>query len=156
IPVFVGLLVVVVGGLIGTTSVQAQASDEPFVITITEERAQQAVDIRTYRRDRFDNMRVDMQPGQVVLSGTVNPWFGTSFDGTLTLVPGVENGRVVWNATAGTINGATASASEIDRLNREIGASLRRYAKQTLDPGRVIGVEVTADALFISYARASR
>jgi hypothetical protein len=134
--------------------VAAQTTD-PFVITITEDRLQQGLDIRTFKRDRYNNAVIDLQPGQAIISVTVNPWFDDSFDATLVATPYIENGRLFWDVSELAVEGEP-SERMLTQVRNFMDQSLRQYTKRRLDPGRLIGVQVTETDLILSYERGPR
>jgi hypothetical protein len=59
----------------------------------------------------------------------------------------VSNGRVIWTATAASINGQSVSQELLNQINASVASSWRRYIKDKLPAGRITSVEVTEDAI---------
>lgn len=96
---------------------------------------------------QVSNLNVNLQPGQAVVSATFTFRQGGSADASVTLVPSVSNGRVIWTATAASINGQSVSQDLLNQINASVSSSWRRYIKGKLPTGRIASVEVTEDAI---------
>jgi hypothetical protein len=132
----VALGMMVVPTLAATRSVSVSESDINASFRVTNPALRQV-----------SNLHVDLQPGQAVVSATFTFRKGGSFDAAVTLVPSVSNGRVIWTATAASINGQSVSQELLNQINASVASSWRRYIKDKLPAGRITSVEVTEDAI---------
>lgn len=96
------------------------------------------------------NPSVDLQPGQIVVSGEHDRSDGGGrVSGTVTMSISVVNGEVQAQVTAVNIEGWDASDARIQEFNRQLAQLLGGRARQDNARATLSGITITNDALQI-------
>lgn len=142
----------------------AAAQEDGFSITVTEAEVNDALRFENRYLVRFGPSSVDLQPGQMVVSGTyiaVNADEDIPF--TVTLAPAIVdsdampgNGNVVWDITAMTINEESVSQETIDQISQWVSRSIRRIIRENVVAGDVEAVTVTDNDITYFYSGDNR
>lgn len=132
------------------------AAQESRSVTLTEDQINSSFRV-TAPRLRVENVSVDLQPGQVVISGTITPLrTENSYAATVTLVPTVDMGIITWTVTTATVDGQAATEAQVAQINSALANSWRRYIKETYSAGRVQSLTIDELTLTITFGEAQR
>jgi len=104
-------------------------------------------------RVRIDNLAINLQPGQAVITSTLTPARGGAYPVQVTMVPTVSNGIVVWSMTSATINGVGANAEQLADINEAIVNSWNNYISGTYGARRVTAVTITENDITYTLSR---
>ncbi len=126
-------------------------AQESKSVMVTEEDINAAYRVTNPPRRTFSNIAVDLQSGQAVVSATYTVRGKDPVVVSVTLVPSISNGRLFWAATAASANGEAVSDDLLRQINSSISSAWRNYIHQTGVSGRITAVEITEDALIITY-----
>lgn len=139
-------------------ALSAVVSAEPAqaTVTLTEAQINSSFRVTNPAFRRVTNIRVDLQPGQAVVSATITvraPRGGTTttYQTVSTWIPSIANGRVTWTLLSATANGQPASSQLISQINTSIGASWRAFWR-IQHPGRATGITVDDNQVVITYS----
>ena len=140
----IALLVLIVGAMAFPTL----AADKTKIVTVTltETDVNSSYRVTNPARRSITNVYVDLQPGQVVITATFTAPKTSPIDVSATLVPTLNNGRVMWSVLSATANGQPASADLLAQINASINSSWRNYWKGK-HPGYVTSLTVTDDSI---------
>lgn len=130
----------------------AAQSDGGKSKTITEETINDSYKVSNPWRRSVTDLSVDLQPDQIVVSATITFRRGATYDTATTLIPTVTNGRVTWSVEEALIDGEPASDDLLTQINDSIASSWANYVKTNGPSGRITAVDITDDALTITYA----
>jgi hypothetical protein len=119
--------------------------------TVTETEINDSFRVNNPIRIRVSDLSVDLQPGQVVVTATVNRRNADPNVVVTTYVPNISNGRIYWSVTAKLVNGEPVSQELLDQINASMSSSWRNYIKRNLPAGRVTAFEITEDAVTVTY-----
>jgi phage terminase large subunit-like protein len=112
-------------------------------VTVTEDQINSSFAVTNNPRRRVNDVYVDLQPGQAVISATITVRNGSSWDTVTTLTPSVSSaGRVTWTATSVTVNGQAASQEVITQVNASIASSWRNFVRNQVGSGRVASMVI--------------
>jgi len=132
------------------------AAQESRSVTLTEDQINSSFRV-TAPRLRVENVNVDLQPGQVVINGTITPLrTENSYAATVTLVPTVDTGIITWTVTQVMVDGQDATEAQIAQINSALVNSWRRYIKETYSAGRVQSLAIDELTLTISLGEPQR
>lgn len=123
---------------------------ETRVKTLTEDDINSSYRVTNPARRSISDVSVDLQPGQVVIDSTHTYPRGRVYHMTTTLTASVSNGRIFWDVTSVSRDGQAISQDLLNQINAWMAASWRGYYKSK-NPGRVVSVEITEDAINITY-----
>lgn len=147
----IGSLVAIIAVMMGLFAAQTPAYAASTTRVITEEQINASYRVTNPARRGVSNLKVDLQPGKAVISGTWQPRkkdkTAVAFEASFT--PSIENGRVVWTLVSVTSNGEPISSDLQAQLNNRISSSWARYAKAKGAKGKV--TEVTISDSEITY-----
>ncbi|WP_119071676.1 hypothetical protein [Aggregatilinea lenta] len=129
----------------------AAQSDGSKSKSITEDAINDSYRVSNPWRRSVDDLSVDLQPDQVVISATMTFRNGATHVTETTLIPAVTNGRVTWTVDEALIDGDPASDDLLAQINASITSSWANYVKTHGPTGRITAVDVTDDALTITY-----
>lgn len=146
-------LIVVVVAVLGALAVPALAAER--VTTYTEDQINDSYRVTNPPRRSVTDVFVDLQPGQVVISGTITTrgQNTSSVAVTATLTPSISNGRLNWTLASATANGQTASQDLVNQINSIFNSSWRRYIKNQAPTGAVTAIEITDSEMTITRSR---
>jgi hypothetical protein len=147
------IIIVALVAVLAGAAVPAFAQANSRTFTITEEQINEAYWVTNPWRRSLSDVSVDLQPDQVVVSATYNRRRAEPVPVTTTLVPFIENGRVFWEATSATKNGEPVSDILLAQINAQINSSWARFWRSQAPTGYVTDVQVTDDALAITFTR---
>lgn len=150
--VTLALIVTVAAGLLAVPAfAQDDASTTTETRTFTEDEINDSFRVNNPRRARISELSVDLQDNAATVTATANFRSDETVVITTTYVPYIENNRIFWTVTAiSTDNGFEASDDQIEAVNNAIERSWRSYIK-SLTPGRVVDLDITGDALTVTY-----
>jgi hypothetical protein len=122
-----------------------------LTVSLTEQQVQDVLAgaLANAGRVRVENPHVDLQAGQIVVSGEAIGQDGRRYPGNMTLQAGAANGALQISIVAVNFNGFTADPDTINRWNADIAAGLGRAAAQSAS--EVSEVAVTDSALSITW-----
>lgn len=138
----VALLVVVLSAMAFPTL----AAERTVTVTLTERDINSSYRVTNPRYRTISDVYVDLQPGQVYITATFTAPKTSPIPVSVTLVPSVSNGRVLWTVSAATANGKPASAELLAQINASISSSWRNYWKNK-NPGHVTSLTITDDTI---------
>lgn len=121
-------------------------------ITVSESTINSAWRV-TATRLRVDNVALDLQPNQVVVTATLTPVRGGAYPVRLVLTPTVSNGIVIWSMTSATVNGVAASGDQLSEINEAILNSWNNYASAHYGARRVTAVTITDTDITYTLSR---
>ncbi|GIL13390.1 MAG: hypothetical protein BroJett038_21100 [Chloroflexota bacterium] len=121
-------------------------------VTLTEEEANQLYRVTNPRYRSVENVVVDFQPGQTVISATITLRGKDPVAVAVTLVPSITRGHIYWAVTVATANGEPVSDELLAQINASITSSWRYFIRQQAPDGRVTSIEITEDALVLTWA----
>ncbi len=142
------LLLVVVAAL--ALAIVPALAAETRVKTLTEDEINNSYRVTNPARRSVSNVSVDLQPGQVVVYSTHTYPRGRVYQVMSTFTASVSNGRIVWQAVTASVDGQTVPQEVLNQINAWIDASWRNYFKSK-HSGRVVSVEISEDAITITY-----
>lgn len=145
-------VVVLLVVLVVSTLPAAAQTTSSRTVTITEDQINNSFRVTNPVRRAVSNVSVDLQPGKAVISATVTLRGRSPAATVTTCVPRIENGRLYWSATEALVNGQPASADLLRQINTSITSSWVNYMKRQAGIGRISALEITADAVIITYA----
>lgn len=145
------LVSVLAVALVPASGVSAQTTRTK---SLTETQINQSYRITNPLIRTVSNRVVDLQPGQAVISATLTFRNGTVANTVAVYTPYISNGRIYWTLVSATVNGQAASSGMISQINSSLGTSWRNYIRQYFGTGKVSAVEVTADAINVTYVTA--
>lgn len=131
------------GGRDVPEGVDASVEDGALNLSITEQAINESYRITNPARQTISGTYVDLQPGQVVISTTVTPQRGSAFTAAVTLVPSISNGDVTWTTTSATINGQSATDSQLGQINTALANGWVAWWQARIERGTVTSVAVT-------------
>ncbi|MCS6835675.1 MAG: DUF2993 domain-containing protein [Anaerolineae bacterium] len=128
------------------------SSSTQSTIAITEDRINQTLRVTNPPRVAVSDVRIDLQPGQAVITLTITPRRGnqTPVNVRATLLPSVANGQVNWTLTNATADGRAASGDTLRVLN-SIANAWSAYLRSQLR-GNVTAVAVDDSAITYTLA----
>lgn len=129
----------------------AAQSDGSKSKTISEETINDSYKVSNPWRRSVDDLSVDLQAGQVVISATMTFRRGATHETTTTLVPTVTNSRVTWTVDEALIDGDPASDDLLSQINDVIASSWINYVKTSGPSGHITAVDITGDDLTVTY-----
>jgi len=143
---FALLTVLVFAVPFGMTASAQSAVPNPIIIT--EETINDSFRVTNPARRRVENVVIDLQPGQSVISATITLRAPRGTDTTVldavgVYTPYIENGRVYWTLASATVDGVPATSDQISIINAALGASYRNYLRTSIRPGRVTEIVIT-------------
>ena len=141
LPVIMLLLALTVPNL----SVFAQ--DTITTHTITEAEINSLDWVTAPENERFSDVAVDLQPGQMVITATYQPRSGDALAIGVTLVPDVAEGFVQWTVVSLLADGEPASDEVTLRVNTALTSLWVRYWREKLDLHLVESITITEDDL---------
>lgn len=144
------LIVLFIVGLLGAMAIPALAATTRTK-TITEDQINDSYRVTNPARRSITDVSVDLQPGQAVIYSTHTYRDGNSYDVVTTAVPSVENGRVFWDVSSVTVDGSEIPADVLAQVNAHMDASWRNFMKSQHPSTRLTGIEVTDDAVIVTY-----
>jgi len=98
------------------------------------------------------NPVVDLQNGQIEVTGTHQRRDGSGeVGGSIIIVPSVQNGRLVVEATEINIEGVDVSDARIEQFNNNLAERLARHTEQRNRDITMTGVNVTDDLLVLMF-----
>lgn len=100
----------------------------------------------------FDITFVDLQPGQVVISGEVT-LRGEAYALSMTVVPVVEDGRVTWEVTNISSDSTVATPEQMTQIDRAVEATWRQYVRMQTGSRIVTDVAITDADITFTFAR---
>lgn len=115
--------------------------------TVTEEQINTSYIVTSTPRRVVENLFVDLQPSQVVISATMTIANQDPFDTVVSMTSSLNNGVVTWTVTQMLVDGTPASESLVAQINAAIANSWRVYFRQTYGKGRITALEITNDAI---------
>ncbi len=118
------------------------AAEKTVSVTLTESDINSSYRVTNPRNRTLSNVKVDLQPGQVVITATYTTPKVSSIPVSVTLVPTLSNGRVTWTVSAATANGQAASTDLLAQLNASISSSWRNYMKGKVS-GKITAFTIT-------------
>ncbi len=121
-------------------------------ITVSESAINSAWRV-TATRLRLDNIAVDLQPGQAVITATLTPVRGGSYPARVVASPTVSNGIVIWSLSSATVNGVAANADQLADLNETLLNSWNNYASAHYGARRVTAVTITDTDITYTLSR---
>lgn len=130
-------------------------TDPTNSVTLSESFINAKIQANLPADSRLDNLYLDLQPGQIVVSATVtggqNP---LAFD--LTLVPSVVDGSIQWEATVLTIGNFDMDLTQFENNPNaaQVTDSLRGVVGDASQSKPVASLTVTADTLKLTWQRA--
>jgi len=119
-------------------------------VTLTETQVNDSYWVTNPAWRAVSDRSVDFQSGQVVVSETITPRRGDSVAVTITYVPSISNGRIIWTATAMTRDGDPVSDDLLGQINDHMSSSWARFWKEHRQPGRVTAIAVSEDAITVT------
>jgi hypothetical protein len=119
--------------------------------TVTEAQINQSYAVTNPVRRSITERTVDLQPGQVVVTSTLTRRSGVPVAATVTLVPSVADGRVVWSVTAVTVGGQPVSDALFAQIQARVETSWSRFVKEQLGTGVVTAVAVSDTEIIYTY-----
>jgi hypothetical protein len=128
----------------------------PNPIIITEETINRSFVVSNPAPRRIDNIVVDLQAGQIVISfdfttrapGGVDT---TTYAITAIFTVEVRNGRIYWTLESATVDGSPASEALIRQINTAMSSSWYNFVRSQIRPGRIREVVITEDEIQIFY-----
>ena len=153
--IYIALVIAAVLSIIlPMAGVTAQGSS--LSITLTETEINQSYLVTNPLRRNVTSRRVDLQPGQVVISETMTHrrWFsaGTTTSNIVgVFIPNVSNGRIYWTLESATLNGVAVSQELVGQFNTWLSSSWSRYFRDQLGSGRVTAITITNSDVTISF-----
>lgn len=133
-------------------AVPAFAQDNARTITFTEAEVNSTNFIDSTRRTNVEEVYIDFQPGQVVLTATITFRGNEPIQTSSTFAPYIENARLYWDAIAVDVTGVeNYNEFIVERINEVIANSWQRYLRAELGMGNVTGVLITDNELTIAY-----
>lgn len=91
----------------------------------------------------LSDLAIDLQPGQVVLSGTLDTIFTGETAVSLTIVPVLEDQRLYWDVVAGTSDGEAIAEEDLAQLNERMDNSRITQFRRELGTGHILDVIIT-------------
>lgn len=119
--------------------------------TITEDQINQTYWVTSNPRRAIDDLAVDLQPGQAVISATFTLRGQDPANTRTTMIPTLSNGRVIWEVSSVLVNGEPAPAAWVDQVNAAIASSWRVYVGQNRAEGRIVDVTLTDTELIYTF-----
>ena len=144
-------VLLVIAALGAMTLPAAAQSDGGKTKMISEETINDSYRVSNPWRRSVSDLSVDYQADQVDISATMTFRRGAAHETVITLVPAVTNGRVTWTVDEALIDGEPASGDLLTQINDSIASSWINYVKAHGPSGRIVAVEITDDALTLSY-----
>ncbi len=128
----------------------------PSSVTYTETQINNSFRVTNPADRRITNEYVNLQPGQVTITGTLS-WRQRgsgvqTANVAVVLTPTISNGRVEWNVVSITSNGQPASADLVTQINASLAASWRRWIAANAPSGVVTGVTITENDITFTFA----
>ncbi|MDX2161745.1 MAG: hypothetical protein SF162_10500 [bacterium] len=129
----------------------------PNPIIITEEEANDSFFVTNPPGRRWDELVVDYQTDQAVISGelTLRVPRGqgtTTYSVQAVYTVSVSNGRVFWTLQSVTADGAAASQDIVNQVNASLSSSWRNYVRENGRGGRITDVVLTDTDLQIFWS----
>jgi len=140
----IALLVLIVGAMAFPTL--AADKTKTVTVSLSESDINSSFRVTNPRLRTITDVKVDLQPGQVVISATYTIPKTSPIPVSVTLAPTVSNGRVTWTVLSATANGKAASAELLTQINASISSSWRNYWKGK-HPGFVTSLTVSDDSI---------
>lgn len=138
----IALLVLILGAMAFPTL----AAEKTVTVTVSESDINSSYRVTNPLNRKLTDVHVDLQAGQAVISATYTAPRTSAIALSVTLVPSVSNGRVLWTVSAATANGQPASAELLTQINTSITSSWRNYWKNK-NMGKVTSVTITEDSV---------
>ena len=150
------LLLVIVSALLALSIAAVSAEPASATVTITEAQINSSFRVTNPVYRRLTNVRVDLQPGQAVVSATLTVraprgQTTTVYQTVSTWIPSIVNGRVSWTLSSATVNGSPASSQLVSQINAAVGASWRTYWRSQ-HPGRATAITVDDNQVVVTYS----
>lgn len=138
------------------SAVTVSAEPANATVTLTEAQINSSFRVTNPVYRRLTNVRVDLQPGQAVVSATLTVraprgQTTTVYQTVSTWIPSIVNGRVSWTLSSATVNGSPASSQLVSQINAAVGASWRTYWRSQ-HPGRATAITVDDNQVVITYS----
>jgi len=128
-------------------------AQESRTFTLTEEEINNSYAVTNPFRRSLSDVQVDLQPGQVVISATLQLRRQLAKNVVGTFVPNVTNGRIYWTMTAATVDGEPASSDLVTQINNALSSSWVNYWRRNAQPGRFTAIDITDTDLTVTYTR---
>jgi len=95
---------------------------------------------------------VDLQPGQIVITGTHDKRDGSgSVSGTMTITLSVENGAILTQVTAINVDGIKPSDARVETINQRIAERVAQRANRENRQITVQSVNITDDVVDVAF-----
>jgi hypothetical protein len=122
-----------------------------LTVSLTEQQVQDILSsiLANAERIQVQNARIDLQLGQIIVTGDAIGQDGRSYPGNMTLQAGSANGALQITVIAFNFSGFNADQATIDRWNADIAAGLGRSAEQS--ESEVDSVSITDSAMSITW-----
>lgn len=133
-----------------------QGSRVPNPIVITEDQINESFRVSNPPSRRWTDVAVDLQSGQVVISGnlTLRAPLGqgtTSYAVSAIFTASVSSGRIYWALDSATANGQPATQQLITQINNSIASSWRNYIRTNARSGHFTSVNITDSQIELSW-----
>lgn len=134
--------------------VRERGSDVADVtVELNEADVAQLVDeaLQTGGNPLLRNPVVDLQDGQIEVTGTHDRRDGSGqVNGRIVIIPSVQNGNLLLEATEINIEGVALSDEQIERFNNNLAERISRRAEQRTRNLNLTGVSATNDLLTLT------
>lgn len=119
--------------------------------TVTEAQINENFRVSNPRIAAISAASVDLQPGQVVIRGTVAPVTGGTYDVVATYSPSVVEGDVFWTLVSASVNGSSATADQLDTINATLSAGWQSWWRGATAGLNIIAITVSDTAITYTY-----
>jgi hypothetical protein len=130
---------------------QIDVLDNSLSMTVTQDYVNGLPHVANPPDPRLENMSVDFQPGQLVITATRLEADGTPVPLSVTAAPTTYNGVAAWSITAMTIGGTVQDASQIGQMNDDIAASWRLFFSGLYRSGQLYKIVLSEDTLTLAW-----
>ena len=136
-------------------AVSAQSA-VPNPIVLTEDAINSAWRVTNPSNRSVDDLSVDLQPDQSVVSATITlrrPRGGetTTLETVAVYSAEIRSGRLYWTLESATVNGTAATADQLSIINTAITSSYRNYVRSNIRAGRLTDVVITDSDIQFFY-----
>jgi hypothetical protein len=150
------VMLVAVLTMLTLSAFSVSAAPAARAVTITEQQINSSFRVTNPVSRRVTDVRVDLQPGQAVISATITlrrpaGQATTSFQTVSTWTPVITNSRLSWTLTSATVNGSAASTDLINQINAAIGTPWRSYWR-TRHPGRLTAITIDQQQIVLTFS----
>lgn len=122
--------------------------------SLTEAQINAAYRVTNPIRRQITGMKIDLQPGQAVITTNyLYPSGKTAVTETIA-VPSIQNGRIYWSVSSRSRNGEAVSQDLLNQVNAAISSSWRTYFRSQLPTGKVTAVTITDTEIIVTYTAA--